>query len=243
MKVELAGNPKAKEKKLAYDRISDTWESFVSRYDEERRVEVLVDDFLGKDKIFGKNCLDAGCGLGYFSQAFLKYGPARLCACDVSAKLVNKLKVKVPGIHCFVGDILELPVILDGETFDVVLCSDVIEHIDNPRLAVKKLTEIVSCGGLLAISVPNRKWKWLLNLAILAGLRKNYEGCENYVFPSELKKWIEEEKFKILRCEGVHTIPFKLFPKKLLRILDKKFRNFNYSFSFNLAILARKERG
>jgi hypothetical protein len=77
---------------------------------------------------------------------------------------------------------------------------------------------------------------------MFSGLRKNYEGYENYVFPSELKKWIKEENFEILRCEGIHTIPFKLLPKKLLRVLDKKLRNFNYGFSFNLAILARKKR-
>lgn len=238
--MDSVGDLKAAEKELAYDRISDTWENFVSHYDEDRRVEVLVDDFLGEKEIAGKKCLDAGCGLGYFSQAFLKYKPLNLSACDVSPKLVNKLKAKIPGINCFVGDILQLPGILAGETFDVVLCSDVIEHINNPRLAVKKLAETVSSGGLLAISVPNRKWKWLLNLAMLAGLRKNYAGYENYVFPSKLKNWITEENFEILRCEGIHTIPFKFFPKKLLRALDKNLRNFNYGFSFNLAVLARK---
>ena len=63
-------------KELAYDRISETWEEFISTYNIDRRIEVLVDDFLGEKEILGKKCMDVGCGLGYFSYGILKYKPA-----------------------------------------------------------------------------------------------------------------------------------------------------------------------
>lgn len=240
IKIDSKGSFRVTEKDLAYDRISDKWEGFISLYDTNRRIEVLVDDFLGEKEIRGKKCLDVGCGLGYFSKAILRYEPASLCACDISPKLVEKLSERNPGIHCFIGNILELPSALKGEKFDVVVCSDVIEHTVNPRLATKNLLETVASSGLLSISVPNRKWHWLLRLAIAAGLRRNYEGYENYVHPMDLKTWIQEEGFEILRSEGIHTVPFRLFPKKLLRILDQNLRSSNYDYALNLAILARK---
>ncbi|MBF0504279.1 MAG: methyltransferase domain-containing protein [Candidatus Omnitrophica bacterium] len=228
-------------KELAYDRISDNWEEFISSYDTDRRIEVLVNDFLGEGGITGKKCLDAGCGLGYFSKALLGYKPADLSANDISSRLVKRLSEKFPAVHCFVADILELPASLLGKTFDVVVCSDVIEHTSDPKLAIKKLAQAVCGGGLLSISVPNRRWLWLLRLAQVLGLRKNYQGWENWVSPGDFLTWITKEGFEILRCEGIHTVPFKLFPQKPLRFLDQKLRNFNYPYALNLAILARKK--
>ncbi|MCK5343758.1 MAG: methyltransferase domain-containing protein, partial [Candidatus Heimdallarchaeota archaeon] len=187
-----------------------------------------------------KKCLDAGCGLGYFSRAILEHKPLSVCACDLSPKLVQKLSCKLPDVDCVVANILEISTELQGKTFDVVVCSDVIEHTSNPELAVKQLTKIVDSGGLLSISVPNQKWRWLLSLAQALGLRDQYQGHENWVRPNELKDWIEAEGFEILSSEGVHTVPFKFFPHALLRKLDQKLRCSNYTYAFNLAIVAKK---
>ena len=227
-------------KDLAYDRISEAWDGFISSYDTNRRVEVLVEDFLGQERIIGKTCLDAGCGLGYFTKALLRHKPSHLSACDISKKLVDKLSRALPEVDCFLANILEISAIFQGKTFEVVVCSDVIEHTSDPKLAVKQLAKIVAPEGLLSISVPNQRWRWLLGLAQRLGLRNQYEGYENWVCPNELKDWIESEGFEILSSEGVHTIPFKLFPHSLLRKLDQKLRHSNYAYAFNLAIIAKK---
>ncbi len=229
-------------KDFAYDRISNEWERFISHFDTNRRVEVIVDDFLGESAIKEKKCLDAGCGLGYFTEAIAKYNPSELTVCDLSPNLVQKVTQKIPTAKGYTADILNLSNDLNNEMYDVVVCSDVIEHTPDPRLAIKKLTEVIVPEGLLSISVPNRKWRWLLSLAMATGLRKHYEGYENYVSPADFKNWIQESGLKLIRCEGIHTIPFKLFPKKLLRKVDKKLRNSNYNYSLNLAILAEKNK-
>jgi 2-polyprenyl-3-methyl-5-hydroxy-6-metoxy-1,4-benzoquinol methylase len=228
-------------KDLAYDRISDDWESFISHYDTNRRIEVLVDDFLGVQAIGGKKCIDIGCGLGFFLAAIQKYNPSSLSGCDLSPKNIEKINKKMPQVQSYVADVLNLLEDLKNQSFDVAVCSEVIEHTPDPKLAVQNISKIISSGGLLALSVPNKRWRWLLSLAMTFGLRRHYEGYENYVSPKDLKKWLEDEGFEILRHEGVHTIPFQLFPKKWLRKLDQKLRNLNYSFALNLAVLARKK--
>lgn len=204
-------------------------------------MEVLVEDFLG-ERIAGQCCLDAGCGLGFFTKALLARRPARVSACDISSNLVQKLSGHLPDVECFTANILEMSSALDGRTFDIVVCSDVIEHTPDPARAVQELARAVAPRGLLSISVPNQRWRWLLSLAQTIGLRKKYEGHENWVRPEDLKIWLQEEGFEVQRAEGIHTIPFKLFPHTLLRKLDKKFRYSNYAVALNLAILAKKNR-
>ena len=240
MSQESTGEIRLTEKDLAYDHISEMWDKHISHYDTNRRIEVLVEDFLGEKEILGKKCIDVGCGLGYFSQALLKHKPSSIFACDVSPKLIEKLSRKLPDVQCIVANILEISTVLRGKMFDVVVCSDVIEHTSDPKLAAEQLTKIIAPGGLLSISVPNRKWRWLLGLAQAFGLRNEYQGHENWVRSNELRNWIEAEGFEILRREGIHTIPFKVFPHALLRKIDQRFRDSNYAYAFNLAILARK---
>jgi len=228
-------------KDLAYDQITENWENFISHYDENRRIEVLVHDFLGEKQIKGKKCLDMGCGLGYFSQYILKYNPASLHACDISPNLVDKLSKKNPAINCFVANILELSSVVKEQKFNVIICSEVIEHTPDPKLATSELVKALAPGGLLAISVPNQRWHWLLDLAQFLRLRPNYKGYENWVLPSQLKEWLSHADMEIVCCEGIHSLPFPLCPKSLLRFLDQRLRKSNYAYALNLAVLARKK--
>jgi SAM-dependent methyltransferase len=58
-----------------------------------------------------------------------------------------------PGITV-VGDIQNCPHIPD-ETYDVIVCTMVLEHVANPFLAVKELRRILKTGGRLLIIVPS----------------------------------------------------------------------------------------
>lgn len=53
--------------------------------------------------------------------------------------------------HNYVCDILDIP---EGNAFDVLLCTEVFEHIPDPVAAFKKIVRLVKPGGHLVISVP-----------------------------------------------------------------------------------------
>ncbi len=228
-----------RDKDLAYDSIANTWDDFVNSYDTNRRIEVLVHDFLGAEKLRGKTCLEGGCGLGYFSLEMLKFKPDRMVAVDIAPNLVARLTERSPSIEARVADVLALSDRVP-ERFDVVVSSEVIEHTPDPKAAVRSLLSRVAGGGYVALSVPNRRWIWLLRLAQGIGLRKNYKGYENWVSPADLKNWIKQEGFKVARAEGIHVVPWQLLPKPLLRWLDRKLRRRSYPYALNLAILARR---
>ena len=56
------------------------------------------------------------------------------------------------------GDVLDLPILDD--TFDLVLATDIIEHIDNDTLAICELTRVLKPGGKLLITVPTFMALW-----------------------------------------------------------------------------------
>jgi 2-polyprenyl-3-methyl-5-hydroxy-6-metoxy-1,4-benzoquinol methylase len=224
---------------LAYDSIASTWREFVDNYDTNRRIEVLVHEFLGAERLAGKTCLDGGCGLGDFSMEMLKFGPKRIVAVDIAPSLVSQLAARAPAIEARTADLLDLASVVP-ETFDVVLSSEVIEHTPDPKTAVRSLLARVASGGYLALSVPNRRWIWLLWLAQWTGLRKKYTGWENWVAPPDLTGWIEQEGFEIVRAEGIHVVPWQFLPKPLLRRLDGKLRRRSYPYALNLAVLAKR---
>jgi 2-polyprenyl-3-methyl-5-hydroxy-6-metoxy-1,4-benzoquinol methylase len=224
---------------LAYDSIASTWDGFINNYDTNRRIEVLVHDFLGAERLKGKTCLEGGCGLGQFSLEMLKFGPARILAVDIAPKLVARLAARSSAIETRTADVLALSNTVP-ESFDVVVSSEVIEHTPDPKAAVLSLLSRVASGGYLALSVPNRRWIWLLRLAQRMGLRKNYTGYENWVSPEDLKCWIEQEGFEVTRAEGIHLVPWQFLPKPLLRWLDRRLRRWSFRYALNLAILSKR---
>ena len=54
--------------------------------------------------------------------------------------------------HDFYGDITELPI--ESDSFDYVLCTEVLEHVPEPLKAMKELTRICKKGGKIIITAP-----------------------------------------------------------------------------------------
>lgn len=99
--------------------------------------------------------LDAGAGeqqfkrfcshLNYVSQDFAQYVPEELLSGLQMAKWdYGKLDI--------VSDIANIPE-PDG-SFDAVMCTEVFEHIINPRDAVKEFSRLLRAGGFLVITAP-----------------------------------------------------------------------------------------
>ncbi|MCG8635955.1 MAG: methyltransferase domain-containing protein [Desulfobacterales bacterium] len=66
---------------------------------------------------------------------------------------INDLACKDWNLSCM--DITAMP--FDSDSFDVVLCSEVLEHIPDDSAAISELVRIVKPGKTLAVSVP-RAW-------------------------------------------------------------------------------------
>jgi len=96
--------------------------------------------------------LDCGCGLGMY-QRKMRQGASQAMAMDIQEhNLRYCLREGLITNTAIRGDTSFLP--FATETFDTVLCSEVIEHIADDQQAVKELSRVLKPGGRLIISVP-----------------------------------------------------------------------------------------
>jgi SAM-dependent methyltransferase len=103
----------------------------------------------------GLRVLDVGCGSKPYYPFFA--GAAEYVGVDV---------VESPSAD-LVGPVEALPV--DDDSFDLVLCTQVLEHVDDPAQAVRELQRVTKPGGRVLASThgvqvfhpnPNDYWRW-----------------------------------------------------------------------------------
>lgn len=57
-----------------------------------------------------------------------------------------------PDLIC---DVLEIP---EKDKFDLVLCTEVLEHVPNPVELIRKITNLLNDNGYLILTVPGNSW-------------------------------------------------------------------------------------
>lgn len=102
-----------------------------------------------------RRVLDVGCGVGYGAALLKQAGAAEVVAVDVAEAVIEVARQEVPeGVLCEVADARSLPY-GDG-SFDLVVCLETIEHVEDPDRVLDELARVVRRDGLLLISSPNR---------------------------------------------------------------------------------------
>jgi 2-polyprenyl-3-methyl-5-hydroxy-6-metoxy-1,4-benzoquinol methylase len=218
-----------------YDSIASEFDEIMNPYDLLKRINIVFDKFLNRYQFEERTLLDVGCGTGWFSKAAMEKG-ARVFSLDIGKKLLLEVKKKCAS-RSIQGDALNLG-FSDG-AFDLVICSELIEHTYNPRLAIRECTRVLKTGGHIVITVPNRIWYPALKIAHLLRIRP-YKGLENWVSWFGLKKWMEEEGLRIESQIGFHAMPFVssiLYP--LIDRLDRSFEALG-PMMLNIGVLAKK---
>src|SRR5262245_42856176 len=108
--------------------------------------------------------LDVGCGSGVNSIALAAKGH-RVQGVDLSEAAIQRYRKY--GFEGRVGNIengLDYP----DSRFDLVFCSEVIEHMTSPEVLVTEMNRVLKPGGVLVLSTPNSAF-WLYRLLGILG--------------------------------------------------------------------------
>jgi 2-polyprenyl-6-hydroxyphenyl methylase/3-demethylubiquinone-9 3-methyltransferase len=162
----------------------------------------------------GKVVLDVGCGGGILSESMAVRG-AQVTGIDLGDKAL-----KVAQLHR-----LESGVAVDyrlvsveelaeehPESFDVVTCMEMLEHVPDPAAVVGACARLVKPGGQVFFSTLNRNPKSYL-LAVIGAeyvlnmLPKGTHDYRKFIKPSELSAWCRQAGLDVAGMTGMSYNP------------------------------------
>jgi ubiquinone/menaquinone biosynthesis C-methylase UbiE len=152
--------------------------------------------------------LDAGCGDGRYLAALAAELPSRRAGCDISERILETARARVDADLRQAG-LDDLP-FADGE-FDLVLCTQVIEHVPDADRAVGELARVLRPGGTLVVSTDNARnyvtralnapRTAVVGALRLRGARGRIESPATAYTPASFRELLERGGFTAEHCE------------------------------------------
>lgn len=146
--------------------------------------------------LYGK-ILEVGCGIGNFTKTLTKYG--EVVAIDIKGDYLKKTKDLVGDIaKVGFGDIEKGKYFFKDRDFDIAVCINVLEHIENDEKSLENLYKLLKKEGYLILLVPAHKFLY----------GKIDESIGHY------RRYEEKEVITLLKDSG-----FKIISKRKINLL------------------------
>lgn len=178
----------------------------------------------GPDRI-----LDVGCGGGYVAT---NIDGRLLVGIDISAQAIGAAHHRGSDAVFAVGDAERLP--FADASFDLVIMSEVLEHLPNGRAGFGEAARVMKPGGRLVITGPNRTFRSRLVLIWLAQewptrlLPRALHKYGLFIRPHELMSWAEHESMGVADLTGVGTRAGDI-PRILSTLIGLRFKRFTFA--------------
>jgi len=184
----------------------------------------------------GKTCLEIGCGSGQITKYLVKYFK-EVSVIDMESKHINNLPKYKNILSKQIGKFEDSHFY---ETYDYIVCTNIVEHIEHLDLFFKALKSVCNSRTIIFISVPNAK-SYNRQLGVELGMLKDYlnlgkqdkaVGHKKMFTPSVLEFDLKLSEFKILK---IGTMIYKPFPNSMMNKLPKSIINkcLNYKMKDN----------
>lgn len=175
---------------------------------------MLTVDFKKLDIKPGFRILDAGCGTGRHICEAYRFKNVDVIGIDLNIEYLRKaitmllhmnLEDPVGSGLCIlpIADLIRLP--FKDEVFDLVICSEVLEHIPDNVAAIKELIRVLKPGSNLVVSVPR-----FLPERICWAVSENYHqepgGHIRIYKKKELKKMLEDAGARCWAVRYKHSL-------------------------------------
>ena len=159
----------------------------------------------------GKRVLDVGCGGGILAESMARRG-ADVLGIDLAEKSLkvaelHKLETGVNNVNYRVVSAEQLAS-EEQDTFDVVTCLEMLEHVPDPSQTIQACSDLCKPGGWLFFSTINRNPKsfvfaivgaeYVLNL-----LPKGTHEYKKFIKPSELAQYARHAKLDFSEIIGL----------------------------------------
>lgn len=167
-----------------------------------------------------ESILDIGCAEG-FTLTYLKqsYPKTKMIGIDLSQELIDKNTD--PEIKLMLGDALKLP--FANETFDIIIATAIIEHVENPALMLKEAKRVLKKEGLIILTTPDMFYE---RIARFIGALTNDQLLKAEVHKTmfnlkKLKRVLIDAGFDVLTTEKFMMSPIGMPQEKIVEKILK----------------------
>ena len=177
------------------------------------RLEFILNNF---DKsIRKKDVLDIGCGGGLISELLAKKN-ANVTGIDENIYNIKQARehVKMSSIKIdYKNQSLDTFYKKNKKKYDLILCLEVLEHVNDVKKTLDKISELMKPGGTLILSTINRNLKSLLFAKIFGEYVLNWipvgtHQFEKFLKPEEIVEFLKLKKIEIKNIKGMEFNPF-----------------------------------
>lgn len=209
-----------------YESLAATWWDPAGPFWPLHRLNVLRSNYLrhalarmfGRDPtddrpLSGLSVLDVGCGGGILSESIARLG-ADVLGIDVVEKNIEIARVHSGGATLPVRyeAVSASTLVNRGDTFDVVLNMEVIEHVPDVSSFMHECARLVRPGGAMSVATINRTAKsWLFAIVgaeyVMRWLPRGTHRWRRFVTPIEVEALLNERGFEIAERSGVRVNP------------------------------------
>ncbi len=198
-----------------FEELASRWWDPSSEFKPLHDINPLRLDFIDRHAgLEGKRVVDVGCGGGILSEAMAARG-AEVVGIDA-----GKAPLTVARLHALESGIeldyrqttAEALAGEEPESFDIVTCMEMLEHVPDPASVVTALARLVKPGGHVFLSTINRTPKAYLFAIVgaeylLRMLPKGTHDYKKFIRPSELERWARAAGLEFRHMTGMTYNP------------------------------------
>ena len=195
-------------------------------------IKIIKDKFPNKEI----NIIDIGCGQANLAKLLRAEGYEKIVGID---KLeLNKVK-NIDYLQKYHNLDIELENFITDKKFDLIICSEVIEHLNNTQKILKLMKNLLNDNGIIILTVPNNSnifsrfyfcWKGMLKRYPVE--KKNSYSHITIILKENLMSFLNRIDMKIVQILGgkIFFKNFCIFPNKY----------FSYFWSYDVVYIIKK---
>ncbi|MCS6819906.1 MAG: class I SAM-dependent methyltransferase, partial [Chitinophagales bacterium] len=170
-----------------------------------------------------KRGLDIGCNAGIYSRLIADFGIQQVTGIDIEPILIQKASNtfgrsadgRKISFLCMPAEQIDI-----SQHYDFILCTEVIEHTNEPEKVIQIIKDTLKPGGIAIITLPNAfslpfALSWLKYKIQFKPLSNDLRDHLNYPFYKSLKLF-KDERIKLIETTGtnlyywmfMHRLPF-----------------------------------
>ncbi|MCO7223851.1 bifunctional 2-polyprenyl-6-hydroxyphenol methylase/3-demethylubiquinol 3-O-methyltransferase UbiG [Pleionea sp. CnH1-48] len=199
-----------------FEDLAERWWDKNSEFKPLHDINPLRVDFINQHSggVGGKKILDVGCGGGILADALSKMG-AEVTGIDMGEAPLSVARLHQlesgQSVHYQQITAEELAA-TEGQSFDIVTCLEMLEHVPDPGSVINACQQLVKPGGDVFFSTLNRNPKSFLFAIvgaeyILNMLPKGTHEFAKFIKPSELDRWARACHLELRTMTGMHFNP------------------------------------